>query len=145
MKRWKIAEISSFFSCLYVPSKFSLFFELFGEKSRTLKKEQPDGSLIGSPFHVNFGFRSVLHATEKKVYITVNGIKSEISMKLGKSGEAFFVKVWGCSTKSICLVRSQLSFKDINEDSELAFIIVLKLILKIVDFLWAKTIKIPLF
>ena len=57
--------------------------------------EQPDGSLNGSPFHVNFGFRSVLHATEKKVFITVNGVRSEISMKLGKSGEAFFVKSFG--------------------------------------------------
>jgi len=57
--------------------------------------EQPDGSLAGSPFHVNFGFRSVLHATEKKVYITVNGVKSPLSMKLGKSGEAFFVKSFG--------------------------------------------------
>ena len=79
--------------------------------------EQPDGSLCGSPFHVNFGFslgysnpefcflttfeypklRSVLHATEKKVYITVNGVRSEISMKLGKSGEAFFVKSFGAN------------------------------------------------
>merc|ERR1711990_1370439 len=28
--------------------------------------EQPDGTLLGSPFHVNFGVRSVLHATDKK-------------------------------------------------------------------------------
>ena len=41
--------------------------------------------------------RSVLHATEKKVYITVNGVRSEISMKLGKSGEAFFVKSFGAN------------------------------------------------
>ena len=33
--------------------------------------EQPDGTLLGSPFHVNFGVRSVLHATDKKVFITV--------------------------------------------------------------------------
>lgn len=57
--------------------------------------EQPDGTLRGSPFHVNFGVRSVLHATDKKVCITVNGERTEIEMKLGKSGEGFFVKSFG--------------------------------------------------
>ena len=57
--------------------------------------EQPDGTLLGSPFHVNFGVRSVLHATDKKVFITVNGERTEIEMKLGKSGEGFFVKSFG--------------------------------------------------
>ena len=31
--------------------------------------EHPDGTLHGSPFHVNFGFGSVLRAHEKIVYI----------------------------------------------------------------------------
>jgi phosphatidate phosphatase PAH1 len=31
--------------------------------------EQPDGTLKGSPFHVNFGFGSVLRSSEKNVYI----------------------------------------------------------------------------
>lgn len=54
--------------------------------------EQPDGTLRGSPFHVNFGLRSLVQAKDKKVYISVNGERTEIEMKLGKSGEGFFVK-----------------------------------------------------
>ena len=31
--------------------------------------EQPDGTLKASPFHVNFGFGSVLRAEDRKVFI----------------------------------------------------------------------------
>ena len=87
--------------------KFDFFFGIFFESYHLVNYtptnsaidvvviEQPDGTLLGSPFHVNFGVRSVLHATDKKVFITVNGERTEIEMKLGKSGEGFFVKSFG--------------------------------------------------
>ena len=36
--------------------------------------EQPDGTLLGSPFHVRFGKYGVLHSREKVVDIVVNGL-----------------------------------------------------------------------
>lgn len=54
---------------------------------------QADGSYRCSPFHVRFGKLQVLAAKEKVVEIEVNGEMVEgIKMKLGDSGEAFFVR-----------------------------------------------------
>lgn len=54
--------------------------------------EQPDGSYVCSPFHVRFGKLGVLRSREKIVDIEVNGEPVDIHMKLGESGEAFFVE-----------------------------------------------------
>ncbi|XP_055538156.1 phosphatidate phosphatase LPIN3 [Wyeomyia smithii] len=54
--------------------------------------EQPDGSYMCSPFHVRFGKLGVLRSREKIVDIEVNGEPVDIHMKLGESGEAFFVE-----------------------------------------------------
>lgn len=54
--------------------------------------EQPDGQFICSPFHVRFGKLGVLRSREKIVDIEVNGEPVDIHMKLGESGEAFFVE-----------------------------------------------------
>lgn len=54
--------------------------------------EQPDGSYQCSPFHVRFGKLGVLRSREKIVDIEVNGEPVDIHMKLGESGEAFFVE-----------------------------------------------------
>uniref|UniRef100_A0A182NHK7 phosphatidate phosphatase n=1 Tax=Anopheles dirus TaxID=7168 RepID=A0A182NHK7_9DIPT len=54
--------------------------------------EQPDGSYISSPFHVRFGKLGVLRSREKVVDIEVNGEPVDLQMKLGESGEAFFVE-----------------------------------------------------
>uniref|UniRef100_A0A182MER6 phosphatidate phosphatase n=1 Tax=Anopheles culicifacies TaxID=139723 RepID=A0A182MER6_9DIPT len=54
--------------------------------------EQPDGSFLSSPFHVRFGKLGVLRSREKVVDIEVNGESVELQMKLGESGEAFFVE-----------------------------------------------------
>uniref|UniRef100_A0A336MZ72 phosphatidate phosphatase n=1 Tax=Culicoides sonorensis TaxID=179676 RepID=A0A336MZ72_CULSO len=54
--------------------------------------EQPDGSYQCSPFHVRFGKLGVLRSREKIVDIEVNGDPVDIHMKLGESGEAFFVE-----------------------------------------------------
>ncbi|XP_076807035.1 phosphatidate phosphatase LPIN1-like isoform X2 [Clavelina lepadiformis] len=55
--------------------------------------EQPDGTLLASPFHVRFGKLGVLRAKEKLVNITVNDERiRDLHMKLGDQGEAFFLE-----------------------------------------------------
>lgn len=54
--------------------------------------EQPDNSFACSPFHVRFGKLGVLRSREKVVDIEINGEPVDIQMKLGESGEAFFVE-----------------------------------------------------
>ncbi|XP_047496263.1 phosphatidate phosphatase LPIN3-like [Penaeus chinensis] len=53
---------------------------------------QEDGSYLSSPFHVRFGKMGVLRSREKVVDIEINGEPVDIHMKLGESGEAFFVQ-----------------------------------------------------
>lgn len=50
-----------------------------------------DGSLHCSPFHVRFGKFQLLRPSKKKVRLAVNGQETDIPMKLGDGGEAFFV------------------------------------------------------
>ncbi|XP_037956149.1 phosphatidate phosphatase LPIN1 isoform X2 [Teleopsis dalmanni] len=54
--------------------------------------EQPDGEFQCSPFHVRFGKLGVLRSREKVVDIEINGEPVDIHMKLGETGEAFFVE-----------------------------------------------------
>ncbi|XP_064544237.1 phosphatidate phosphatase LPIN3 isoform X4 [Drosophila montana] len=54
--------------------------------------EQKDGEFQCSPFHVRFGKLGVLRSREKVVDIEINGVPVDIQMKLGDSGEAFFVE-----------------------------------------------------
>ncbi|XP_045151435.1 phosphatidate phosphatase LPIN3 [Echinops telfairi] len=54
--------------------------------------EQQDGSFRCSPFHVRFGKLGVLRSREKVVDIEINGEPVDLHMKLGDSGEAFFVQ-----------------------------------------------------
>ncbi|OWF49318.1 Phosphatidate phosphatase LPIN2 [Mizuhopecten yessoensis] len=53
--------------------------------------EQEDGTYRSSPFHVRFGKLGVLRSKEKVVDISINGKAVDLHMKLGDSGEAFFV------------------------------------------------------
>ncbi len=53
--------------------------------------QQEDGTFLSSPFHVRFGKLGVLRSREKVVDIEINGDPVDIHMKLGESGEAFFV------------------------------------------------------
>lgn len=53
--------------------------------------EQPDGTLHCLPFHVRFGLLQILKPSHKKVELYVNGMKTNLPMKLGDEGEAFFV------------------------------------------------------
>ncbi|XP_017772334.1 PREDICTED: phosphatidate phosphatase LPIN3 isoform X1 [Nicrophorus vespilloides] len=64
--------------------------------------EQPDGTYNCSPFHVRFGKIGVLRSREKVVDIEINGEPRDIHMKLGESGEAFFVEeVFDTETEEI--------------------------------------------
>lgn len=54
--------------------------------------QQEDGTLVSSPFHVRFGKMGVLRSREKVVDIEINGEPVDIHMKLGETGEAFFVE-----------------------------------------------------
>uniref|UniRef100_A0A667WR62 phosphatidate phosphatase n=1 Tax=Myripristis murdjan TaxID=586833 RepID=A0A667WR62_9TELE len=53
---------------------------------------QRDGTYQCSPFHVRFGKLGVLRSKEKVIDIEVNGEPVDLHMKLGDSGEAFFVQ-----------------------------------------------------
>lgn len=53
--------------------------------------EHPNKSLHCSPWHVRFGKFQIIKPLQKKVDLYVNGIKTDLPMKLGECGEAFFV------------------------------------------------------
>ena len=55
--------------------------------------EQPDGSLLSTPFHVRFGKYGVFNSNEKYIDIMINGeeIKA-LKMKLAENGVAYFVQ-----------------------------------------------------
>ncbi|KAJ1548566.1 Nuclear elongation and deformation protein 1, partial [Cladochytrium tenue] len=53
--------------------------------------EQESGELTCSPFHVRFGKLKLLRPVEKKVSISINGNPTNLAMKVGEAGEAFFV------------------------------------------------------
>ncbi|CAG4979331.1 unnamed protein product [Parnassius apollo] len=63
--------------------------------------EQPDGSFTCSPFHVRFGKLGVLRSRFKVVDLELNGEQLDIHMKLGESGEAFFVEEVG-EDEAVC-------------------------------------------
>uniref|UniRef100_T1JA68 phosphatidate phosphatase n=1 Tax=Strigamia maritima TaxID=126957 RepID=T1JA68_STRMM len=64
-----------------------------------------DGSYACSPFHVRFGKIGVLRSREKVVDIEINDKPVNIHMKLGETGEAFFVE----ETEDIDEVPSHLA------------------------------------
>lgn len=53
--------------------------------------EQPNGTLQTSPWHVRFGKFQIIKPLQKKIDLYVNDIKTDLPMKLGEGGEAFFV------------------------------------------------------
>jgi len=57
-----------------------------------LAVRQPDGSMRCSPFYVRFGkYQGLLRSREKRVRLQVGGKKVDVTMQLGRSGEAYFV------------------------------------------------------
>ncbi|CAH0724738.1 unnamed protein product, partial [Brenthis ino] len=91
------------YSMNYIGKFFANFYEFYNEiNSATLTGaidvvvvEQPDGSFTCSPFHVRFGKLGVLRSRFKVVDLELNGEPLKIHMKLGESGEAFFVEEVG--------------------------------------------------
>ncbi|CAK9440353.1 uncharacterized protein LODBEIA_P44530 [Lodderomyces beijingensis] len=53
--------------------------------------EHPDGTLHTSPWHVRFGLFQISKPSQKKIDLYVNGVKTNLPMKLGEGGEAHFV------------------------------------------------------
>ncbi|KAI8923021.1 Lipin/Ned1/Smp2-domain-containing protein [Entophlyctis helioformis] len=53
--------------------------------------EHETGELHCSPFHVRFGKLQLLRPSEKVVEVSVNGKPTDLEMKVGDAGEAFFV------------------------------------------------------
>jgi phosphatidate phosphatase LPIN len=53
--------------------------------------ENEHGELSCSPFHVRFGILQLLRPSQKKVDFIINGKMTNLPMKLGDGGEAFFV------------------------------------------------------
>ncbi|PHJ24253.1 lns2 (lipin ned1 smp2) protein [Cystoisospora suis] len=51
-----------------------------------------DNKLRSTPFHVRFGKAKLLRSREKVVTVTVNGQPTDLLMKLGAAGEAYFVQ-----------------------------------------------------
>ena len=54
--------------------------------------EHPDGSIHCTPFHVRFGKMKLLNPKAKVVTIEVNGKPTDLRMKMGRAGEAYFVE-----------------------------------------------------
>ncbi|KND02493.1 phosphatidate phosphatase PAH1 [Spizellomyces punctatus DAOM BR117] len=53
--------------------------------------QHPDGELVCSPFHVRFGKLKLLRPHDKAVEVSINGRPTDLLMKVGEAGEAFFV------------------------------------------------------
>ena len=55
--------------------------------------EQPDGSLLSTPFHIRFGKYGVFSTNEKFVDILINKKRiKKLKMKLAENGVAYFVQ-----------------------------------------------------
>ncbi|CAH4031010.1 unnamed protein product [Pieris brassicae] len=84
------------YSMNYIGTFFKKFYNEINSATLTgaidvIVVEQPDGSFTCSPFHVRFGKLGVLRSRFKVVDLELNGEPLPIHMKLGESGEAFFV------------------------------------------------------
>lgn len=53
---------------------------------------QENGTIKSSSFHVRFGKLRVLRPKEKIVTIAINGTVEEVKIRLGRSGESYFVE-----------------------------------------------------
>ncbi|XP_073736516.1 phosphatidate phosphatase LPIN3 isoform X2 [Callorhinus ursinus] len=78
--------------------------------------KQVDGSFRCSPFHVRFGKLGVLRSREKVVDIEINGEPVDLHMKLGDSGEAFFIQELESDDEHVppCLCTSPIPCGDLS-------------------------------
>ncbi|KAJ2867265.1 lipin Ned1, partial [Coemansia asiatica] len=84
--------------------------------------EDKDGQLSCSPFHVRFGKLQLLRPSDKAVQVIVNGAAAEFYMKVGDSGEAFFVVETEADVPSRFVTSPvaspALSFREGSEDPD---------------------------
>ncbi|KAJ8378855.1 hypothetical protein AAFF_G00233570 [Aldrovandia affinis] len=80
--------------------------------------QQPDGTFHCSPFHVRFGKLGILRSREKVIDMEVNGVPVDLHMKLGESGEAFFVQ----ETEQERVVPSYLTTSPLPSEDQLSWI-----------------------
>ncbi len=52
--------------------------------------KHPDDTYKSSPFRIRFGTFKIFRTKDKMVDIYVNGKKSDLTMRLSESGEAYF-------------------------------------------------------
>ena len=74
-----------------------------------------------SPFYVRFGkYQGLLKRREKEVYITVNGVTMPWSMRLGRTGVAYFAPGSSTTNELVTITRkhSQELIRRQSEDSE---------------------------
>ncbi len=53
--------------------------------------ETEEGKLKSSPFHVRFGSLKIIKSYEKNIEIYINGNKTDVTMTLSRSGDAYFI------------------------------------------------------
>ena len=53
--------------------------------------KQPNNKLVCTPFHIRFGKLKLLKTQEKLVSVHINNEETDLAMKLGSAGEAYFV------------------------------------------------------
>ncbi len=53
--------------------------------------ENEEGKLKSSPFHVRFGSLKIIKSYEKNIEIYINGNKTDVTMTLSRSGDAYFI------------------------------------------------------
>ena len=63
---------------------------MFSGSMDILVIESPNGVYKSSAFHVRFGSLKVIKAKEQDIEIFVNSKKTEVTMKLSSSGDAYF-------------------------------------------------------
>lgn len=80
--------------------------------------EQESGELTCSPFHVKFGKLKLLRPFEKKVTITINGEPTDLTMKVGEAGGAFFVVKTGLPVPSEYVTSPLAHGSVLNEEVE---------------------------
>lgn len=63
--------------------------------------QYPDGELKSSSFHVRFGSLKVMNSKEEKIEIYINSNKTNVTMKLGSNGDAYFTHVISFNSQKI--------------------------------------------
>ena len=53
--------------------------------------EHPNGHFYSSPFHARFSSKQVINSENVDILIYINGKKKDLTMKLAKSGDAYFI------------------------------------------------------